>query len=356
MPNLEELKLSMIEFQDFKDLSLLKVPQKLEKLHLEFGCHHCRTSFETTKIFLNVFRSQLRSLTFISVNVEENFCTFDKFHSLVSDFSRLETFKYYIHTDHQDHSTSLFPNVEHLPDSSYSYFTLPRPPQFDITGERTMGAQYLSSDLTLSELFNCHTLWVHCKELPTLFVLESDFRLLKLQTIDFINLSKNMTDDQCRYISKVISLSPNLTYLQLSIERDTMNLIKQLSQIVSVKQRKQITYFELGIAWNIDHYYHSTFLPELSEILPNLKTLTICIQQRFHHDYFPLNEFIKTLRSNFRKLSRLLIQTWFENDTDQNVFERCKKNMVKVSQQTKNSTFYTIEKKTEMGYFLNIWL
>ena len=123
MPNLEELSLSMLDFADFEHLHLLKVPLTLEKLHLELGCYHCCTSFETTKLFLNAFRVQLRSLTFISVNAEEIFSNFNTFHSLVSNFSRLEIFEYHVRTKHHDDSTSLFRNVEHLPDSSYSFFT-----------------------------------------------------------------------------------------------------------------------------------------------------------------------------------------------------------------------------------------
>jgi hypothetical protein len=123
-----------------------------------------------------------------------------------------------------------------------------------------------------------------------------------------------------------------------------------------VKQKKQITFFELGVAWNNDIYYHSTFLSELSEILPNLKKLSICVKLRNHDEQFPLNKFIESLRTYFPKLCRLFIQTWFENDTDQNVLERCKKSMVLMSQRAKNSVYHTIDRKTELGYCLNIWL
>jgi hypothetical protein len=306
MPNLEELNLSLIDFHDPKDLSFLEVPQTLQKLHLELGCYHCCTDFETVKTFLQVFRNQLRSLVFISVNADKSFSIFDKFQNLVKDFSRLDTFEYYIRTAHQPAPISLFPNVEHLPDLNYSFSTLPRLRQFDITTEHTRGGRYFSSDLTLSGLFNCYSLWIWSKKIPTTFELKSDLRLLNLQNIEFISLTKDMVPAISRYISNVMSLSPNLTHLQIHFESDTIELNKQLSQMIPVKQKKQITHFELGISWNNDGYYHSTFLSELSEIFPNLQTFRIRIKLKRDDKHFPLNEFVQSLRSYFRKLSRLL--------------------------------------------------
>jgi hypothetical protein len=69
-----------------------------------------------------------------------------------------------------------------------------------------------------------------------------------------------------------------------------------------VKHKKQITYFERGISWNNDKYYHPKFLSELSDIFPSLKTLKISIEHDKHDDYFPLNEFIKQFAKLFSKM------------------------------------------------------
>ncbi|CAF4305171.1 unnamed protein product, partial [Adineta steineri] len=141
MPNIEELNLSIVESYPLETVNLLKVPKTLDKLHIECGKIECRDrsteiTFETIQTLLKAFDNQLLSLTLIMINPAKDFSNFVKVQSLVSDFTRLESFQYFIKTIHQPNSQSDFPNVKVLPDSSYSLFTLPKPRPFDTISER----------------------------------------------------------------------------------------------------------------------------------------------------------------------------------------------------------------------------
>ncbi|CAF1265648.1 unnamed protein product [Adineta steineri] len=87
-PNLEELSLSIMMFDDTDLLKSIKLPQTLQKLHLEGGTYDYKKfsyeqpTFEMIRIFLDVFKHHIQSLTLIMNNADKKFATFDNFQSL----------------------------------------------------------------------------------------------------------------------------------------------------------------------------------------------------------------------------------------------------------------------------------
>jgi hypothetical protein len=119
-------------------------------------------NLEKIKKFLDLLKRELRSLTLIVVAAEKNFSNFIKFQSLVTDFTHLQTFQYYIRTDYQP--DPLFLHVKQLPGSSYSIFTIPLPQEFDTN--RAKLVRTLSREPVLQELFSCTTIEIYHSVLP----------------------------------------------------------------------------------------------------------------------------------------------------------------------------------------------
>jgi hypothetical protein len=363
MPNIEELYLSLVRFSELNDLQNIEVPQTLEKLHLECGGYgevH-RPSFQTIKTILDMFKSRIRSLTLIPINAEKEFSNFNDFQGLVKQFSRLETFEYHVRTELQPELSSLFTNVEQLPDFSYSMFTLPRPQQFDTFCRREVKHDF-DSNLSWKQLFNCTCLSISSQDysgttVPTIFVLKDDLKFVNLRMIVFDCSIEDIVPDIQRYISKIITLSPNLKCLKIGDEKYIKNMSKQLSEIVPVKQRKQITMLELCIWWSSDDFYHSEMFFDLSKILPNLTELIIVPNQPTLDDRFKsLTEFIHEIGSYFKMLLRLVIIVRGWDDRGRNAFERYKRDFDELRQPNENSLYYISEHSHDKTYTLNIWL
>ena len=108
MINLKELNLSLYNFDGLK---IMKIPDTLEKLHLEIDFHQMKSKHQKNSLYrpyldilsklLSNFRNNLRYLSVIIFNAEEEFSDFDKFHNLVNHFDHLETFAYDIHTKYR---------------------------------------------------------------------------------------------------------------------------------------------------------------------------------------------------------------------------------------------------------------
>ncbi|CAF4218091.1 unnamed protein product, partial [Adineta steineri] len=162
--NLEELHLSILSSIRPNFLNRFEVPRTLYKLHLELGqddTQEQQSNFNITMKFLDIFKDNLTSLTLIAIIKEKHFSNYELFHKLVSNFTHLETFEYFIHTNFRPNS--LFTNIHELPDSNYITFTLPQPQPFDYTICRTASELRLTSDshITLSQLLQCSTLFLY---------------------------------------------------------------------------------------------------------------------------------------------------------------------------------------------------
>jgi hypothetical protein len=353
MPNLIELNISSVNLYGSANMNGLKVPNTLQKLHLEYGRYQRLmplSSFETLKMFLDRFKDQLRSLTVIAIDADDDFANFEKFQSLVLNFTRLETFQYYIRTGHKPDWPSLFPNVEQLPDSSYSIFTQPKPQNFDTISERE---KVNCSDINLQQLFYCHTLSISKSESSsqahsTTFEPNDDnLKLIKLQNIQFIDLIEHFAPNILRSLRKVKALSPNLISLEIST-RDTEQLIKSLGP--PDRRSHQIIHLQLSI--DCSDNYHRIFFSKLSQIFPNLKELKICGSQPVPFDCITsLTEFIDHLRNCFRNLSHLILEIWLLDAPIQS--EYYEKELEKL--RTVNSLDFTTTGSKGISC-LNIWL
>jgi hypothetical protein len=357
MINLEELNLSVLRFDDFEDVHLLEVPQTLEKLHLRYGYYDGigKPSIEMTKSFLNVFKSQIRSFTLIVIKTEKEFSNFVNLQSLVSNFTRLQTFQYDIRTKYQPDSR--FPNVEQLPDFSYSIFTLPRLQPFDTkTSRRATLALKLDSDLKLQDLYHCNTLELtpH-SSVPTTFELKDDVKFVNLKKIQFNSSIEQCTPEVHRFLSKVITLSPNLNTLGVYTGQ-AKAMIQHLKSFLSEnKASKRILRLECKAWWSGDSYV-KTFFCELSSIVPNLKSLALSCAIQFMGEYSTTpSTLIEELRINFRNSTHLKLRMTPGDDISRRLFANCRKELEKIQQQRENSVYYTIE-RGQGNYYLNIWL
>ncbi|UJR08775.1 hypothetical protein I4U23_013031 [Adineta vaga] len=358
LPNLQELKAYMVNFDKPGFFGKIKIPKNLHTLWIEFGCHHCCTKFRRLKMFLNIFRSYIRSLTLISVNVEEDFSNYDKFYSLVNDFTQLETFQYCIGTVHYSDSLLRFEHVEKQLDSRYLFYNRSKLQILDPISETIRGGQTFGHHLTLSELFSCYVLWYCDQRIPTTFQLTDDLKFVNLRQIS-ICFEFEDEDEETRfhqYLSKLISLSPNLTWLTLHTDGYSKEIINIMQRIIPVQRRKQITCLEMKLCCdNENHYFHSTFLSELSENCPSLKTLRLNLEWREQNDNFSIIELINNLRKYFGKLIHLWIGTWISRDKSP-LRNGCLDYEDEIESMKLDSLDYTLEYHWEHRHYLNIWL
>ncbi|CAF0918133.1 unnamed protein product [Didymodactylos carnosus] len=189
MTNLQELNLAVLHFNDIENFYLLQVPKTLEKLQLEIGLYgNCQSNLQTIKKFLDVFKNELSSLILIIINAERDFCNYSDFQSLVSNYTRLEAFQYYIRTNCRP-DDSRFLNVEQLPDSRYCFYTLPLPKLFDTISSLTTLDCHLDSNFTLQKLSICTTLYIsssHNYQIPLITSeLKDDLKLVNRKKIQF---------------------------------------------------------------------------------------------------------------------------------------------------------------------------
>ncbi|CAF0901487.1 unnamed protein product [Adineta ricciae] len=359
-PNLQELNLSIVMFDDTEPLKSIKLPEKLEKLHIEGGTYDYRTysheqpTFEMIKGLLDVFKYQLRSLALIVNNADENFANYNKFQSLICNFTCLCRFEYHIRTNCRPNS--LFPNIEQLPDLSFSIFTIPRLRQFDKTSLRITYVAEFNSDLSIQELYNCQLLSIYSENCDSsvLGALKkgSNAKLVNLKKLSLTSTNKTLSIGFGRLLLKIIGFSPGLTDLLVgSGTTNVSNLIKQLQKIIPQKEGKQFLCFEMFVDMKSKKW---DFSLELSKMLPNLKTIGISGEQRSIDNCFSsLIEFVEDLQTHFKELVRLTIKTYAGNHRS---FQRYENDLKILSKQTKNPIYYSSKDQGMANYFFDIWL
>jgi hypothetical protein len=362
MPNLKELHLYFNHFSEWQKLESLEVPHTLKQLQLILGEYQTWTShtnFTATKEFLRLFRDHLRSLTSIIIEGAQEFSNSKKLQSLVKDFTRLEIFQYYIDTTYQ--LDSLFSNFEQLTDNSnYIIYTLPKLNPFETPFKLGYFHSSFGSNLSMHVLFNCSELWIstdihgHPPVSPA-FTLKNDLKLVYLHSIVFNYPIEEMTLDVCQYIS------PNLTRLKIQSGKDAKSLIEDLYSVVSLKQLKQITAFQIWLEYTGENdLYHPTFFFDLSKIMMNLQFIEISIQPKAMNVCLTSRDkLIQNLRKHFRKLTYLKVSTCLSTNEEQEAVNRYKNHLVEIGQQTGSWLPYTVQTKKEnvLKYrSLKIWL
>ncbi|CAF0815572.1 unnamed protein product [Adineta ricciae] len=357
LPNLRELKAAIVNFDDPEVATRIKVPGTLETLWLEFGCFHCCTNFKSLKLLLDVFKTQIHSLTLISVNVDEDLSQYRKFHKLVADFTCLKTFRYHIRTLHHSDSLKRCTHIQEEPDGSYLFYTFPPPRRFDIGSEATRGGRYIDDSLTSSELFSCNRLWTLGEKVPSTFKLTNNVTLAHVQKIEIGAIFGNDRNTLCEYLSQVISLSPNLKWLDMDAGKNTKVFIDGIRKLFRNGVNKGITRLDLSLDWNKNTQdHHPNFWNELAETVPRLKTLKLNIKYtRRCEDYSLMTEIINDSKRSFCKLTRLLLGFYSRLST-LGMLEYCQKYIDEMQKPHYNSFSFTLDYDTEQGHCVHVWL
>ncbi len=331
------------------------------KLHLEFeeDIHasqwNWKSSFEPIKLFLDIFKNNLKSLTLIGITRSKEFSNFDQFQSLVNSFTRIQTFQYHISTNHQPDCR--FSNIKKLLDCNYCFGTLPQPDTLKIKSGLTKLEFSLWPKRTPQQLLMCSILYVTRNEyLPTallsFFESKNDIRLVNLKKVDFLHAIEDVTPTTLELLSKLITLSPNIQTLSVYISK-TEKTIEHLKELFS-NGPQRILNVECNSHWTTDDSYHSTFFYELSKIFPKLQTLTFPCVQKFIDQYpMTLADLIRNLRKDFLRLTSFKLRMIKYDETCQRNFDSYMSNFDDSIQQ--NPLYYTVE-RGKRKYFLNIWL
>ncbi|CAF2530514.1 unnamed protein product [Rotaria sp. Silwood2] len=316
-PNLEGLKLSIseIRFDPSDNLYKISVPRTLESLYLEFKQKNELSCKILKKKFLDVFNNQLRSLTLIITNAAREFFDYEKCNGLMSDCARLETFQYYIRSHFQPDSR--FPNVECLLDSTYIVFTLPLLCASCPVSEIQRIVDFYEN-ITVENLLNCDSLSIDTRNIPqTMFQIYNIDRLLHLNTLKFNFSEKSSKPEEYQFLSRLISLSPNLNTLFI-YDSDSKIIIEQLKNILPKKSSNKIIYcyIEESLKCGDSHVwtpnttkYHAAFFYELSQILSNLNILGFQSDEQFAEEYLTVfTTFVKDIKSYFPRLTHLKLE------------------------------------------------
>ena len=363
MPNLEELNLSILDFHDLNDTFQLPLPKRFKNLYLEFGGYNKLALpvrlFTMMQRFLELFESQLRSLTIIALSLDDkDFFDYEKFQNLVQKFTQLENFAYYINIDHPPSSNFPFPNVERLADSTYSIYTLPRPQRFDKTLVPMKYEATLNSDLTVKELFNCQTLKISPRAWPIGFELQNNFRLKNLQKIESDDSLDRCTSEMLQYVAKIIALSPNLNSVKFPSASASTAILEACKAILPPAIGAQIKYTTILIMADFgrdrDPTPYSTFLTELSTIFPNSERLRLHIKpQKLSKCYLTLDQFIDDVRRKFQKLTHLILSIFLP---EQEALEDYKSVLDRLS--SEKVLYYTVVEGSShhFNHIFTIWL
>lgn len=363
MPNLEELKLSILNFHDLDGTFQLSLPKTFSNLYLEFGGYNrfalSPGIFTMMQRFLKPFESQLRSLTIIALNLDDqDFFNDEKFPSLTQKFIQLENFAYDINVNHPPSCNLLFPNVKRLADSTYSIYTLPRPQRFVKTLVPMRYEAILNSDLTMKELFNCQILRISFRASPIGFELQNNRRLKNLQKIESGDSLDHCTSEMLQCIAKIIALSPNLNSVTFPTESNSTALLKACKAILPPAIGAQIKYTTILIFADFggdrDPNSYSAFLTELSAIFPNSERLTLHIKpQKLSKSYTTFEQFLDDIRRKFQKLTHLILSIHLPK---QETLQDYKSSLDKLSSQ--KVLYYTVVEGNRLHFYhiFTIWL
>ncbi|CAF1025590.1 unnamed protein product [Adineta steineri] len=342
-PNLEKLNLSIIRLDSYP-MYHSEIPITLRKLHLQFLTHQYDgyPNLDCLQKFLNIFQSQLHILRLIIINAQIEFSNFDKFQNLIKNFEDLKSFQYNIHTNYKPDKK--FPNIKQLPKLRYTMFTLPRIRSFDTGSNGIYQICDLNSNLTLKELFDScevrldRNYYNERFSIPT-FQFTNTFVLENLTRICFERCIEETLPEICRFISNIITLSPNLTSFKVH-SRDEMKLIQHLKEIFRPHKSNNILNLELIISWeNMNRL--TTFFYDLSIMFPKINSL-VCpsIGQSPR-----TANLLQDLRTYFPKLNRLQLEM-----IDQEDFRYFKKYLKESRRQFQSKYSFTIDQDHRNSY------
>ncbi|CAF4006470.1 unnamed protein product [Rotaria sp. Silwood1] len=214
MLNLEELNISMERNfinLDFEDVHLLNIPKTLKKLYLQFEIdfQDDQPSIEKIKIFLSLFQNQLESLTLIGINTKNKSSNFNKFHSLMSDMTKLQAFQYYIYTNNEP--DQYFSSVDCSSDSSKTFILLPKPQLLDDYVKQKCGFTlhyHHNSPITRQQALKCTILNINTFDYWRSSTPSTD-------SVIQVNLVKLHFSKLIEYLVKLSKFFPNLKCLTL---------------------------------------------------------------------------------------------------------------------------------------------
>lgn len=238
----------MLEFNHLQCKDQLKLPSKLERLHLEFGQYPdedrsmYQPSFAMIKTFLVIFAAQVKWLTVIVNNAVAEFSASDKIQTLISNFIYLETFEYGIQSDYSPDPS--FSNYEKLPDSTFHIFTLPKPQSLGLQKCRPLLEYSCYDNLTFKGFFKSQPLY-NCEKLrlseynelvPSVYELDNDLRFRNLVRL-MIDAIEEILTDTCRLLAKLISHADNLNFLHVTTA-DAFKAMQDLREIIPQKKNQ----------------------------------------------------------------------------------------------------------------------
>ena len=375
MTNIEELNLSIFKIDDLKFLHLLKLPKTLVKLHLEVGTYRYivdDVSFISLNQFLAKFKDQLTSLTIVVVHTNNEFSNFNRLRSLVNNFIRLETFHCHICTNSEPYYQSgIFVK---LADSNCSLSTVPQPQPSNIISDRSVVPFILDSNLTLQQLLICTTLRLE-KHIPDpfqlalrrptknsqdlvlsdTFKLKDDLQLINLKHLKLRTMIEEVTPGIRHFLSKVMAQAPYFYTLSI-YSGDTKKMIEQLKLLIPLKKSRRIISFSLNMPLHF-HNYHNTYFAELSQILPNLRTMRLFWTTPFvKANPTTLTAVIQDLREYFPRLAHLTFLLSQRTPMLRDTFANYKKNLDQNRLKTDNEFYYSFGHYSNIYDCLKIWL
>ncbi|CAF1427985.1 unnamed protein product [Adineta steineri] len=288
------------------DFHLLQIPRTLEELHLKIEY----LSLDNFKSFLNRFHNQqLKSLILIVNDTDSAFTNFDIFQNLTNNFTSLQTFEYCIRTKHRPDSR--FSNVEQLSDSTYYFYTLPRPQSLPfktiVFNQRVTTKPCLNSLENLARLLSDEVLEIYGERYPVLELTDDKIKFINLKEIRIIKKIESFHHLTDQYLSKIIRMSPNLHTIYIN-SCSTKKIIGHLKNIL---RKKFKSHLNLQCSLNSSYYgdYHTEFFYDLSKILPNLKSITFpCVTQFIYQHGTTLIDLIEDLRSYFSSLIHIRLE------------------------------------------------
>ncbi|CAF1251430.1 unnamed protein product [Adineta ricciae] len=366
-PNVESLHLY---FSDMYESEIqhthVELPRTLKELQVILGHYTTYSSitFSATKGFLYILRGEFESLMLTVINGDKDFADYSNVYSLVENFDHLQTFQYYIETAYTPDSR--FSNFEQLPDATYLIYTYPKLNQdcdrapfnrkyfrSDLNSQLTMRSLYNSSELRIGT--NSHE---RRPTAPTM-ILQNNPRLTNLKSIAFGYGSNKLAPDVWQYASQVIALSPNLSELKVTY---TKNFVKKIYGTVPSKQLKRITYL---LVWfeekdSENGFYPSTFLLDVSRMMPNLKVLELNIGFAAIAVFVTSSvKLIQDARNYFKKVTCVKVSSFLRTAEEKEAIDRYKKCLLEVGERTRTWFYCPIKTESrEVSKYrcLYIWL
>ncbi|UJR32620.1 hypothetical protein I4U23_020080 [Adineta vaga] len=327
MINLKELNLSVSECNNINYLNCLKIPKTFEKLHLECGRYGCDQfqNLHVMRQLFNIFKNKFQSLKPIESHDKKKFFT--------------------ISLDHENMQI-VFNNGQFQP--------------FDLISRRVTLKYGFSSTLSSQQLIYCTLLEIpyisSSQVLPNIDTFKDNIKFVNLKKIIFTLLNEDIVPNMYQYLSKIIDHSPNLNTLTISIRKMQL-VIEHLLQLISPKHAYQITDIEFETSWH-HSTYEATFFFKLSQILPNLKSITFTSYKQFINHYpITLNNLLEDLQVYFKKLVHFKLLMYLNLEMNQNAFESYKKSLDEQQQQQNDNRFYYTVKKfktAELEYYSSI--